>query len=63
MGTVVHYLMPPNGMDKKGRHLGFKLLPLEEMPDGVSQMDVEVQRPMARIYLHGPKTKIMYAID
>ena len=35
--------MPPkDGMDKKGRHLGLKLLPFEDMPNGVSQMDVEV---------------------
>ena len=44
VGTVVHYLMPPSdGKDKKGRHLGLKLLPLEDMPNGVSQMDKEVE--------------------
>ena len=44
VGTIVHYLAPPkNGMDKKGRHLGMKLLPFEDMPDGVSQMDKEVR--------------------
>ena len=43
VGTIVHYLMPPKtGMDKKGRHLGLQLLPFEDMPDGVSQMDKEV---------------------
>ena len=43
VGTIVHYLMPPNdGKNKKGRHLGLKLLPFEDMPDGVSQMDKEV---------------------
>ena len=43
-GTLSQYVLPPkDGKDKKGRYFGLKLLPFEDMPGGVPQMDVEVQ--------------------